>query len=175
MKIIEAMKRVKQLKEKADDLRNKIAACSADYDFETPAYPDQREQVRQWLQAHSDVVKEILHLTVSIQRTNLSTNVTIDLGGKSITKTIAEWIHRRGMGKGMFGLAKLELEAWSKLTDKNLKEGTVKQSSGELREVKLRRYYEPKERDKMLDLYRTEPHIIDSTLEVVNAVTDLIE
>lgn len=175
MKIIEGMKRVKQLKEKAADLVTKIATHSADYDFETPIYTDQREQVRQWLQAHSDIIKEILRLTVAIQRTNLATNVTIELGTKPVTKTIAEWIHRRGMGKGLHGLARLELEAWSKLTDKNLKEGTVKQSSGELREVKIRRYYDPAQRDQMMELYRTEPHLIDATLEVVNATTDLIE
>ena len=41
MKIIEALKSVKELQVKADDLRKKIAAHSAHVTIETPVYPDQ--------------------------------------------------------------------------------------------------------------------------------------
>lgn len=169
MKLIQAMKAIKDLQIKAQDIRGKIAVYCTDLTFETPTYPDQKAQVSEWLQAHSDLMKEILKLRVSIQKTNILTPVTIELGGKQVTKTIAEWIHRRR------DLAKYEQDAWGKLTDRGLKEGTAKNSTGSEVEVRLRRYYDPRERDTKVDLFRSEPSTIDSSLEVVNAVTDLIE
>lgn len=169
MKIIEAMKKIKDLQIKAEDLRNKVGVYHADVDFENPVYADQRGQVSEWLQAHSDILKEILRLRVAIQRTNLVTNVAIELGGKAVTKTIAEWIHRRR------DLAGLDMAAWQKLNDKGLRDGQMKTTLGDVRDVHVRRYYDPKERDAKIDLYRTEPMAIDGTLEVVNAVTDVIE
>src|SRR5690349_14838158 len=126
MKLIQAMKQVKELQRKAEDLRGKVATNCAHMNIETPTYGDkQRDQVRQWLQAHEDILKEILRLRVAIQRTNLATDVTIELGAKQVKKTIAEWIHRRK------DLAKLDQEVWSKLGDKNLREGMGKNSMGE--------------------------------------------
>lgn len=169
MKIIEAMKKIKDQQVKAADIRSKIQVYCADLSFETPLYADQKQQVAEWLQAHEDILKEILRLRVAIQRTNLATSVTIELGGKQVTKSIAEWVHRRR------DLAALAKDAWQKLTDRGLKEGTAKNSTGQDIEIKLRRYYDPKERDAKVELYRSEPSIIDATLEVTNAVTDVVE
>jgi hypothetical protein len=171
MKLIEGMKLIKELLTKAEDLRKKVGQHCADLDFETPLYADQKRQVSEWMQAHSDIMKEVLGLRFRIQKTNLATAVPIELGGKPVNKTIAEWIHRRRE------LAKLELEAWSKLGDRNLKEGALPPSipGGEPKPVKIRRYFDPLERDKKIDLYRSEPGIIDRTLEVVNATTDLLD
>jgi hypothetical protein len=170
MKLIEAMKLIKELQVKADDLRKKVGQYCADLDYETPLYPDQKRQVSEWIQSHSDITKKILELRTSIQKTNLATTVAIELGGKTVTKTIAEWIHRRR------DLAKSELEMWSKLTDRNLKEGAIPSTmaGGEAKAVKIRRYFDPLERDKAIELYRTEPGIIDRTLEVINAITSVI-
>lgn len=170
MKLIEAMKKIKELQVKADDLRGKVRNFSADLDFETPMYKDQAQQVKEWIQAHSDVIKEILGLRLSIQRTNLVVPVTIDIGGKNVTQSIAAWIHRRR------DLANAELTMWTGLTDKGLKEGQflpATMQGGTPTAVKLRRYYDPKERDQKMELFRTEPGIIDRTLEVVNATTEI--
>lgn len=170
MKLIQAMKQLKDLAIKAEDLRGKVAQNCADLTIETPAYPDPRAKVTEWIQAHSDILKEILKLRVAIQRTNLATTVTIELDGKQVTKSIAEWIHRRR------DLAKLEMDIWSKLGDRNLKEQNVQTSpNGPVTEVRIRRYFDPAVRDQKRDLYRSEPSVIDSTLEVVNATTDLLE
>lgn len=165
------MKLIKELQVKAEDLRGKVKQYCADLDFETPMYPDQRKQVSEWIQSHSDVLKEILGLRVNIQRTNLATQVEMEIGGKLVTKTIAEWIHRRR------DLATAELSMWQGLTDKNLKESQILPSTAPgltQREIKLRRYYDPSERDNKIELYRSEPGIIDRTLEVVNATTELL-
>lgn len=170
MKIIEAMKKIKELQIKAEDLRKKVGTYCADQSHETAVYGDQQKtKIKEWLQGHGDVIKEILKLRISIQRTNLATDVTIELGGKQVTKSIAEWIHRRKE------LAKSEELAWGSLTDRNLREGTIATSTGEKQEIKIRRYYDPSERDANIDLYRTEPGIIDRTLEVTNAITDINE
>ena len=170
MKLIEAMKKIKDLQRKAEDLRGKVGQNCAHLSVETPVYGDkQRDQVREWLQAHGDILKEILKLRKNIQRTNIMTDVTIELSDRMVTKTIAEWIHRRR------DLAKLDEMMWSMLTDRNLKEGVASDSQGQKIEVKIVRNYDPAERDRMKELYRSEPSRIDATLEVVNAVTDLME
>lgn len=171
MKLIEAMKKIKELQVKADDLRGKVKQHSADLNFETPLYADTKAKVNEWIQSHSDVLKEILKLRVSIQKTNLATSVDVQIDEKTMTKTIAEWIHRRR------DLATAEHSMWSGLTDRGLREGTQTPtiSGGVPFEVKIRRYFDPTERDAKIELYRSEPGVIDRTLEVVNATTDVIE
>jgi gas vesicle protein len=170
MKLIEALKKIKNLQEKADDLKSKVHTYCADQSHETPTYGDnQKEQIKEWIQSYEDTLKEILRLRVAIQKTNLQTPVTIELGGKAVTKSISEWIHRRR------DFADRSLQLWKGIGDRGLREGNIKTSTGEMQEVKIRRYYEPRERDEKVELYRSEPTIIDSVLEVKNAVTDLIE
>lgn len=171
MKLIEAMKKLKDLNVKAEDLRKKVSLNCADLTIETPLYgADQKATVDGWIQAHSDLLKEILRLRVAIQRTNLATQVAIQIDGKAVTKSIAEWIHRRR------DLAKLDQGMWATLGDRGLKESNVQTApGGNVTEVRIRRYYDPAQRDVKLELYRSEPSVIDATLEVTNAVTDLIE
>ena len=170
MKLIEALKKEKDLMRKADDIRGMVHQNHVHYNYETAPYGDrQGTQVKEWIQAFHDVLAEILKLRLAVQRTNLETSVDIDLGGKTVSKSIAAWIHRRRF------LAAKECEIWSTLDDKNLKEGRVRQSTDEIQDVKLVRYYDPAERDDKRELFRSEPGIIDRTLEVVNATTDLIE
>ena len=168
MKLIEALKEIKELQRKTGDLRDKVGKHSAHLSMETPLYQDQAAQVKEWIQAHSDILKEILRLRIAIQRTNLAVEVTIELNGKNVTKTIAEWIHRRR------DLATDECKMWQKLTDRGLKEGRFKESTDEIKEVKIIRCYDAKEKDRNIDLYSKEPVLIDAKLEITNAVTDLI-
>lgn len=170
MKIIQAMKKLKDLNLKAEDLRKKVSQFSADLNVETATYPDQKRQVSEWIQSHGDILKEILSLRVAIQRTNLATKVTMELGGHQVAKSIAEWIHRRR------DLSKLDMACWQQLTDRGLKEQDFRtQGSDVITQIRIRRHYDPAERDQKVELFRVEPSIIDATLEVVNATTDLIE
>jgi hypothetical protein len=168
LKLIEAMKKLKDLQVKAADLQAKVGQHCANLDIETPLYADPKGQVADWIQAHHDILKEVLRLRVAIQRTNINTPVTIELGGQQVTKSIAEWIHRRR------DLAQMEMQVWMKLGDRGLKEGQIGSTTGaEPRPVKIVRHFDPKERDGKIDLYRSEPSKIDATLEVINAVTEL--
>lgn len=169
MKLIEAMKKIKDLKRKADDLKEKVGQYCADIDCEAPTYPDQRKQISEWLQSHGDVIKEISDLRFRIQKTNLETPVTISFDSKYVTKSICEWIHRRK------DLAKEEEAIWKKLHDKGYKETYANKLSTNSPEIIIKRrlYFDAAERDKKIELYRSEPSLIDSTLEVINATTDL--
>lgn len=170
MKIIEAMKRVKMNKDKVDDLRKRIGAASANLSIETPMYENPREKINEWLQSCTDISQDNVGLLVAIQRTNLATLVTIEIGGKSVTKSIAEWVWRRRE------YAKIDMETWAQLTDRNLRGQRVQQSTGaEPLDIKLIRHFDPEQRDEKIALYRDEPHLIDAALEIVNATTDLIE
>jgi hypothetical protein len=169
MKIIEAMKRVKANKEKIADLQKAIGQYCAGLNFETPTYTNTSDKVSQWLQGCNDLAQDNARLLVAIQRTNLATSVTITLGEKSVVKSIAEWVWRRRE------YAETDLRTWQMLSDRGLKEGLIKNSQGETVEVKIVRYFDPAERDKKVAMFKSEPHEIDAALEVVNAVTDLIE
>ncbi len=169
MKLIEAMKEIKAMKVKAEDLRKKVSTYCARASFETNTYPDQDAKIKEWLQSHYDTIKRIAKIQTSIQRTNLLTNVDIELGGKTVTHSIAEWILRRRE------LADLERQAWSGLTDKGIKEGQGTQSDGTKVDIKIVRFYDPSQRDERIASFREEPGIIDRTLETINAVTELIE
>ena len=174
MKIIEAMKQIKDLQRKADDLVTKVTQYGVDMDIEAPTYgtvEQQRQQVGEWVQAHRDIVKEILRLRVAIQRTNLATQVAIELEGKPVTKSIAEWIHRRR------DLATLEQTVYNRVMQRaaGMRAGTVRASSGEEKVAQVRRYFDQGAYDERVAALRSEPLIIDGTLEVVNAVTDLVE
>lgn len=170
MKIIEAMKKVKANKEKVADLQQKIAQFCVNLNFETPMYgPETPAKIREWLQSCTDLSRDNAQLLTAIQKTNLATAVTITLGDKSVTKSIAEWIWRRRE------YAAVDLKTWGSLTDRNLKEGSAMNSTGLPVEVKIIRHFDPVQRDGMVAMFKSEPREIDAALEVVNAVTDLVE
>jgi len=170
MKIIEAMKRVKANKEKVSDLQTRIGQVSANLTIETPLYGDQTAtKIREWLQSCEDISQENVRLLCAVQRTNLATTVKIELGGKVVEKSIAEWVWRRRE------YAAIDLATWQRLTDRNLKEGQGNSSTGVPVDIRIQRHYDPSARDGRLELYRSEPHQIDAALEIVNATTELIE
>ena len=170
MKIIEAMKRVKGNKEKIVDLQTKIGQVSANLSIETPVYGQETSgKIKEWAQACDDLTQENVRLLTAVARTNLATPVTIKLGDKSVAKSIAEWVWRRRE------YAALDYKTWASMGDKGLKEGHFPSSTGVVTEVKIVRHYDPERRDKMITMYKSEPREIDSALEVINAVTDLIE
>ena len=169
MKLIEALKKIKELQRKVEDLRDLVKNHCARSSLETDKYEGQAKKVSGWIQSHSDILKEILRLRVAIQRTNIETKVSIMLGEKTVTKSITEWIHRRR------DLSGEELKMWNCLSDRGIVEGMGKGPTGDPLQIKIVRFYDPVERDNHRDLFQSEPIIIDSTLEVINAITDLIE
>lgn len=170
MKIIEAMKRVKQNDQKIIDLQQKISENCANLSHETPVYgTETQKKISEWLQSCDDLSQENIRLLCAIQKTNLNTKVTIEISGTSVTKSISEWVWRRKK------YAEIDYKTWNQLSDRGLKEGFMNSSVGTPFEVKITRYFDPLKRDSMKEMYRSEPYEIDSALEVVNATTDLID
>lgn len=170
MKIIEAMKEIKRQHVAVADLNDKIAKHCAHMDYEKSPYNDATAQVREWQQSIHDRVKEVERLRLAIARTNLATDVSIELGGQRVTKTIAAWVLRRRE------LAQIDMRAWANLTDRGLKDGFLTTTqTGTQTKAMVVRHFDPVERDKHVDIYRNEPIQIDAALEVTNAITDLIE
>ena len=170
MKIIEAMKRVKMNKEKIGELGQRILRNSAHLSIETPLYgEEQSAKIKEWTQSALDTARDNVELLVRIGKTNQQTMVTIELAGVQVTKSIAAWVWRRRE------YSALDLTIWQSQNDRGLKEQNVQTSPGVVSEVKLVRYYDPATRDKNLDALRQESHMIDSALEIINAVTDLVE
>jgi hypothetical protein len=171
MKLIEAMKEVKLLDTRNEDLRQKVSKYCADLEAETPTYgtPEkQKEQVTGWLQSIHDSIVEAIKLRSAIARTNMYTMVTIELGGNKVTRPISEWILRRRV------YSEVEKKAWDSLSNKGLQVANIRNSSGDSTLTKVRLYFDALERDKNVELYRSEPSIIDRNLEIINATTDLI-
>ena len=163
------MRKIKINLERVATYQKQIGQYCADYEVQDATYPDQAGQVRSWLTASHDLLEEVERLKRQISATNLATQVTIVIEGQRIAKSITEWISRRDT------LAKLELATWEALGDKGLTTQPVKDpATGEVRLIKVRRYFDPKERDAKVMAFRAEPHTIDGALEVVNATTDLI-
>ena len=171
MKIIEGMKEVKSLLEKADDLRKKIKDNSAHTSVDRSPYADAKKQIAEWLQMHSDVLKNVSDLKYRIQKTNLTTHVTFDIGGSLMTKTISEWIFRRTL------FSDLEKAAWEGLTPRNLKATIIPSSIAGVDPTKIDVIlnYDTKEKDAKVETFRSEIGRINGALEVVNATTDLVE
>jgi len=170
MKIIQAMKLVKANKEKILELQTRIKNHSAHISIEKPLYEQQQEKVREWTQGCLDIARDNVELLVRIAKTNLATQVTIELApGKSATKSIAEWVWRRRE------YAACDKLTWQSQGDRGLKEQRVQTSPEHVTEITIVRYYDPGVRDANLDALRREPSLIDGQLEVTNAVTDLLD
>lgn len=169
MKIIEGLKKIKDLYRKADDVRGKIRKYCVKMSFEQDHYENQGDQVKQWIQSHKDLIKEIENLRERIARTNLGTKVTLEINGNEVTKSIHSWISRRR------DLISLEVDCWKQLDDKGLNDQKVKMTNGEVQEFKVVRFFDYREKDAKLDDLKSELSLIDSRLEIINATTDLLD
>lgn len=169
MKIIEALKELKLNLKKIDDITKRIALNSARKSFETSPYPDPAKQVIDWLSSIKGLSQRNAELTLAIARTNAATMVTIELQGVAVTKSITEWIYRRKVG------SVVELKAWAALTNRNLKDEQIRQTDGTILDSKVALHYDQAQRDTIVDALTAEPTLIDTRLEIVNAVTELME
>lgn len=171
MKIIEALKTIKLNRQKIADFQQRISKLAATTNLETPQYgEDQKKQVEALVQSCHDLGQDNIALTIRIQKTNLATPVSIDLGDKTVTRTIAEWVARRREYAGA------DFTTYSMLSDRGIKEGHIAvPGQTEKVEIKIVRHFDVAARDAKLDQLRAEPILIDSALEIINAVTDLHE
>lgn len=168
MKLIEALKKVKSDREKIGDLVIKIRKHSARMESHRPEYSKPDAQVDEWIQGIFDTQKNISALLTRIQKTNLQTNVTIEIGGNQVVKTISEWIVRRREG------VDFEILAYKSLTNMGLKPCQINDEEGNAKIDQVVLHFDAKKRDEKLSILVEEKHLIDSALEIINATTDLV-
>lgn len=169
MKIIEALKKIKELYKKAEDIRGKVSKYCVKMSFEQDRYENQGEQVKSWIQAHRDIILEIESLRERVAKTNLQTEVTIEVGHNKITKSIHSWISRRR------DLVGLEMTCWQQLDDKGMNDQKIRLTNGDVQEITVVRFFDYKDKDAKLNDLREELSQIDGKLEIVNATTDILD
>jgi hypothetical protein len=171
--IIQALKKMKSLKEEIENIRQLLASHCADYANESPVYETvekQKLQISSWLQSIEDKLQAYAQLSLRVKYTNLTTPVTIYLedGAKKLTLPLEEWIVMRRE------IAPIKQTVYASIGDRSLRDKEVRTSTGSTETVQVRRYYDPVQRDKALMAAKSLPSIIDSHLEVVNATTPLL-
>lgn len=173
IKVVEALKMLKDIQErKIPDLTRKIRKYSAHMEDENPEFEtedSQQKKIDAWKQSVLDCIKLIEKLTIAIQTSNLNTELVIILDGNEVTKTVAEWIIERRK------CANLKKQLWSSFDKSTLAGRWKKDEKGKDTDepIKIKKYYNSTERDVKIELYASEPSIIDAKLEVCNAKTGL--
>jgi hypothetical protein len=175
MKLIEGMKEKKYLLRKMEDLRKKIGSYCADLDCMQPTYnsaEEQKKKISEWLQMHDALALNLTTLKKDILRTNLETKISIKIGENLVERSITEWVIRRQE------IIDLQIAAYNTLSDRGLGErglrtmGNIEESK-KFQTARVRFYFDASERDKTLDLLKSEKESIDKALEIANAVTEL--
>lgn len=170
--IVQALKKMKSLKEEVEATRQLISAHCADYSNESPVYETvekQKQQISAWMQSVEDKLQAYTRLSLRVKYTNLMTPVTIPMDDSfNLTLSLEEWILLRRE------ISPIKQLLFSSIGDRSLKDKEVRTSAGGTETVQVRRYYDPVLRDKLLMRAKTLPALIDSYLEVVNATTPLM-
>lgn len=171
MKIIEAMKELKLLEKRIGSNREQITRYASYASIDDPIFdkdPEiQRKELSSLVQANFDLIEYYLELKERIQKTNLETKVTIGGVSRSISQLITL---RTGSGRAYIDT----LQALNANTAMN-RLNQVKQidMSNPPKAILL---WDEKEKNEQLKHWQYEVlDKIDSTLEIVNATTDLLD
>jgi len=173
MALIEGMKKLKVLEKRIDRNTERILMYSSAPSNEKPTFGDekeQRKQVQELIQSNKDLLTEYLHLKQRVDMTNLATRVTI---GKREFKLIDLLVLRRGLAKKM---EKTYHALSTDYADKRLAQmqRNIALQAGEKPPHALR-FYDENEKFANLQEWQGLQDEIETRLEVINAVTSLVE
>lgn len=167
MKIIEALKKIKLNEKKIEQvtlLMNKFSAKMENENFPYDKEPIQ--QMQDWKQSIMSLLRDNEDLLLRIFKTNLNTQVSIELPSGTVTKSISAWMIERDRS------TKLVSRMSQTYTDNGLKPKTVEED-GVLKVIQVELAYNPESVDKLRADLLEVPSLIDSALEIVNATTEL--
>ena len=177
MKIIEAMKRIKAIDAQIGVHANFISKNFARLTTEEAPFGEETSQkVQSAHQAVVSLIQEKNSLQARIQKTNITTPVTVSVVNQrgdreAVTKTISEWVFRRDRGvREEQSLVSLYEERFLKS-----KVGVQTLSNGEKVVVDVARAYEPDFIQQRSMALASEPLEIDAQLEIINATVDLVD
>lgn len=169
MKIIEALKELPLIDKKIESNVKQLREYSSDLqqgEVESFAFGDtkkQKAEVASIVQSTEDLVKRKQLISRALALTNAQTVVAID--GEQ--KTITEWISFRDSG-----IAALQ-KAYSALCDNNGGSKIQRTQVDPVAGVRVVRFYDEKSRNEKLVELENKRVKIDTTLETINATTDL--
>jgi len=169
MKLIEAMKRLRVIEKRMAANSSSITLYASSVSTEKPLFETetvQKKEVESLIQANGDLLSEYLRLKKQIEETNLRTVVTI--GGIDYVISDLLIIKRK--------MAGFMLRTYRALNEEQANKRKVSASVGpDGTKAYTVRFYDEKGKNEgtrhWQDLYDN----IDSRLETINALTDLIE
>lgn len=169
MKLIEAMKRLRVIEKRIGGNSTSITLYASSVSTEKPLYETesaQRAEVMSFIQSSQDLLAEYLKLKRKIEETNLRT--IVEIGGIKYAISDLLVIKRK--------MANLMVRTYRAL---NEEQGDKRKVSAGLGPDGQRphtvRYYDEKEKNEGLRHWQDLYDNIDSRLETVNALTDLVE
>lgn len=171
MKIIHALKELPLIDKKITkntQLLEKYSAAVANGEHVKLSFKsieEQTQEVNSLLQSNKDLVQS----RASLRRNLAITNATVFVAIDGQERTITEWIEYR-----QYGLKAL-MNTFSSLSDQRAVMEVVKTPANPQEGVKVIKFYDEKFKNEELSKIMELQNKIDTTLEVVNATTDLIE
>ncbi len=169
MKQIEAMKRLRVIEKRMKSNTDSITTYSSSVSTEIPLFKTedtQKREVANLIQANGDLLKEYLRLKRRIEETNLKT--IVEIGGVEHTISDLLIIKRK--------LAGIMVNTYRAL---NERQGENRKGSAGIGPDGTRphiiRFYDEKEKNEGLRKWQDLYDNIDSRLETINALTDLVE
>ena len=173
MKIIEALKELPLIDKKLEKNRQSLAEYASSVDGGTtgntlkfPTKEEQTAEVAALIQSSQDLVSRKAKLRRALAITNAKVKVSI---GGLPEKSIIEWIEYRQKG------AEALRACYSSLSDNAAASKLNTFKFDGTQGVRIQRHYDEAVRNKLLEGVFDLPTKIDSTLELINAITDLIE
>lgn len=170
MKLIEGMKQLKITEKKMSHNADRISEYAAIISSEKPIFgteAEQRKQVGALIQSNTDLAKEYLRLKARVDLTNLQTQVTI---GKE-TFTIADLLQIK---RNVAGLMKL---TYTSLNDKKAEYRlqSIRLGATGTKPPHIERMYDETAKYQGLQYWQGIEDEIETRLEVINAMTELVE
>lgn len=166
MKIIEWLKELKLILKKIQSNQQRIGQLSSLLSNEKPLVwnsdKDQAKEVMSLVQSTFDLEVDYLKIKLSIEKTNNATNVTIDW----ITKTITEWLTTLRQTQSIVK------QTMSFCSTKRAEQLLARLTSKEW--IEIIPCFDEKKVTEIFSKYIDTVERISSTLEVINATTDLV-
>jgi hypothetical protein len=165
MKLIEALKEIKLIEKKLQANREQLSQYSSATDMERLPFVTeeaQRDAIKSILQSSSDLLSNMLLLKRSIERTNLETKVTVMGQEFSITELL--FLKRYGCSQMTNTFQCLSTDF-----------ATRKVRAFSDSKIKILQFFDEKMKNDKLRYWMDFEAAISSTLEIVNATTDLVE
>lgn len=171
MKIIEGMKELSLISKKLTVIKENLSKYSSLLSCEKPIFDseqEQRDEILKLIQSGKDLITRWIYIKTAIEHTNLITRIKVC--GKRLT--IAEALHwKRSMCQELEALYKCLTNTQSCAKLNNMMRGITSLDNP----ITIVAMYDEKKKNEWINEHTEFIGSIDSTLEITNAITELID